>query len=680
VRGRLHAVMALARGALERGAATPLVWLGTSLAAIAVTLTAEALAHQPHRIHLLGLVSMVSFSTRLALVLGAGLSLLHAIRLGIERYRAGTGLRASTWVAALLAIVPTWDVAAFLTSGEAIRKHAYVAELRGLLFALLLTSYPLVWHWHALGVARWLERKPALARLAWWALGLSFLASVFFVISDSRLQAYGDFARYLVPPALVVASTLPFALVRSRPRLRWAALAIGLVLAVGPTALDDRLLDRGRTALLARSVPARLLWQQLGRAKPVHPGLDLLAQRGAPCAPPRRPESTQPAPHAPPKNVLLIGIDAMRGDFVGRAIGSTAVTPNLTSWSRSALVFTRAITPQPRTKMALAALAYGMEPMATIAAPPSTPHLLGLMPRHTAHQLYVFPEYLRGVDPLDGPHTRFLDETDAATDALLQGLRAHGERGLFAWVHYIAPHLPHVDRLGLHLAPPPVGPYAAEVSEVDRSLARVFAELKARGLADQTLIVVYSDHGYSLGEGGYYGYWSHLHRPSVNVPLMVSGPGVTPGVSRSIATLIDIAPTVLERVGIELPETMSGISLLAQPRSPRTSYVAETHALAATIGPGVWQRLSLSELAAAHLRVSEQSGRFLPQLVAVDDRFQLKVSRITGSRELYALDDLHEEHELSLAHPDAVTRLLSVLARWNTSYAREAYCASRFGR
>jgi hypothetical protein len=672
--------MALARGAPGHGASTLSAWLATSLTAIAVTLTAELLAHQPHRISPLGLVSMVSFAARLALVLGVALALLHAVRLGIDRWRIGTGLWASTCLAALLAIAPTWDVAAFLTSGEAVRKYAHVGELRGLLFVVLLWSYPLVWHWHLLGVTRWLDRKPMLARPAWWALGLSFTAGVFFVISDSRLQAYGDFARYLLPPALVVVSTLPFTLVQSRPSLRWTAIVIGLVLALGPTTFDDRLLDRGRTAILSRSVPARLLLLQLGRAKPVHPGLDLLVQRNARCAPPARPPESRPSATPPPKNVLLIGIDAMRADFIGRSIGATAVTPNLKRWSHSALVFTHAVTPQPRTKMALGAITYGMEPMATIAAPATTPHLMSLMPRRTAHQLYVFPEFMRGVHPLDGPHTRFVDQTEATTDALLQALRAHGEQGLFAWVHYIAPHLPHVDRLGLNLAPPPLGPYAAEVSEVDRSLARVFAELRARGLAEQTLIVVYADHGYSLGEGGHWGYWTHLHRASVNVPLMIAGPGIAPGTTRSIATLIDIAPTVLELVGIEPPATMSGIDLLAQTRSPRTSYVAETHPLAATIGPGDWERLSLAELAAAHLRVSEQSGRFLPQLVAVDDRFQLKLSRITGSRELYALDDIHEEHELSLARPDAVARLSGVLARWNSSYAREAYCASRFGR
>jgi arylsulfatase A-like enzyme len=109
--------------------------------------------------------------------------------------------------------------------------------------------------------------------------------------------------------------------------------------------------------------------------------------------------------------------------------------------------------------------------------------------------------------------------------------------------------------------------YYGMVAQLDHAVGRVLDVLDERGLADDTLVIVTSDHGEFLGEHqlifkGPFGYDSLLR-----VPLLVRGPGVDAGrvVTDPVGT-IDLAPTILDAAGIETPGWMEGRSLAAQPR------------------------------------------------------------------------------------------------------------------
>ncbi len=107
--------------------------------------------------------------------------------------------------------------------------------------------------------------------------------------------------------------------------------------------------------------------------------------------------------------------------------------------------------------------------------------------------------------------------------------------------------------------------YKGEISYTDSELGRLFAALKARGEFDNTLLVLTSDHGEGLGEHGYwFDHGTYLYDAELSVPLVVRFPSAA-NAGRKIASqvrLIDIAPTVLEALGLENHEKMSGISLL----------------------------------------------------------------------------------------------------------------------
>jgi iduronate 2-sulfatase len=103
--------------------------------------------------------------------------------------------------------------------------------------------------------------------------------------------------------------------------------------------------------------------------------------------------------------------------------------------------------------------------------------------------------------------------------------------------------------------------YYASVAFMDEQVGRIVNELERLGLRDSTAIVFASDHGYHLGE---HGFWqkSNLHEEVTRVPLIMSVPGFKPGRSKSMTELADIFPTLSELAGLEIPATVQGKSLV----------------------------------------------------------------------------------------------------------------------
>ena len=123
--------------------------------------------------------------------------------------------------------------------------------------------------------------------------------------------------------------------------------------------------------------------------------------------------------------------------------------------------------------------------------------------------------------------------------------------------------------------------YYATVTFMDQQLGRVIDELERLGLRETTVIVFTSDHGYHLGE---HHLWqkSNLHEEVTRVPLIISVPGNTPGRSSSIVELVDIYPTLCELMGVPIPGTVQGASLVEIFDKPSTKI--KTHALSINRG------------------------------------------------------------------------------------------------
>jgi tetratricopeptide (TPR) repeat protein len=156
---------------------------------------------------------------------------------------------------------------------------------------------------------------------------------------------------------------------------------------------------------------------------------------------------------------------------------------------------------------------------------------------------------------------------DRVVDLGLEWLEAGDGRPFFAWLHFYDPHIPY--------GPPEPyatrfagrgtsGLYDGEIAFTDAQIGRVFDWLETRGFAENTVIVVVGDHGESLGEHGEKEHGYYVYDATVKVPLIVRVPdGELEGirVPTQVRT-IDVLPTVLDLVGVEVPERIHGQSLV----------------------------------------------------------------------------------------------------------------------
>lgn len=116
--------------------------------------------------------------------------------------------------------------------------------------------------------------------------------------------------------------------------------------------------------------------------------------------------------------------------------------------------------------------------------------------------------------------------------------------------------------------------YYAAVSFVDAQIGRVLDALERLKLAENTIVVLWSDHGYHLGEHN--GIWQKrtLFEESAGAPLIIRRPGAVGNgtASRGIVEFIDIYPTVALAAGLTLPARLSGRSLLPLLEAPQRAW------------------------------------------------------------------------------------------------------------
>ena len=129
--------------------------------------------------------------------------------------------------------------------------------------------------------------------------------------------------------------------------------------------------------------------------------------------------------------------------------------------------------------------------------------------------------------------------------------------------------------------------YAACVSYADAQVGRVMAELDRLGLRENTIVVLWGDHGYKLGDHGLWCKHTNLELDT-RVPFIVSAPGFEKNKrSNALVEMVDVFPTLAKLTGGEVPESCDGKSLepvLAKPDEKFRDFAVSRYPRGSIIG------------------------------------------------------------------------------------------------
>lgn len=321
-----------------------------------------------------------------------------------------------------------------------------------------------------------------------------------------------------------------------------------------------------------------------------------------------------------PRNVVLVTIDTLRADHLGVYGYARATSPAIDALARESTVFESALATCTSTGPATASLLTGthrawhrvlangwvLADRVQTLAEVLQAHGYRTAARIANATLGADLGFAQGFDDFampaallqEGPGQFGGAPLVAEVEPLVQKL---GAGPFFLWLHFMDPHGPYfpppeyqarfspddyrwpdehdlpisTSNFGLGVIPAyqrverRAAPadyrarYDAEIRYVDDHVAAVVRVLRAHGLLDGAIVVLAADHGESLGEHRYY--FQHgwfLSDEMLRVPLLVRGPGVPAGrrVRASVST-VDVAPTVLDLVGLPPVADMEGRSL-----------------------------------------------------------------------------------------------------------------------
>jgi arylsulfatase A-like enzyme len=317
-----------------------------------------------------------------------------------------------------------------------------------------------------------------------------------------------------------------------------------------------------------------------------------------------------------PRQTVLITIDSLRDDHVGRRAGGASLTPEIDRLRADGVRFTDAVTSATTTMASHASMLTGLRPhrhglqgndggldpaVATLGA------LLRARGVRTGAVVssYVlrseggglaagFEDYDESFDAAEESRSGQRVKNPATTTRVaLEWVRHHQGESFFLWVHYFPPHgpytppaefltnedaarpaaarerlevstqnyergkLPKYQRIeGVSEAAAYRARYAAHVRYVDRHVGQFLAGLRELGVYERALVIATADHGESLGERGWYFCHGNLvYAEQSQVPFVAKWPASAhrAGLTSGVPVeLVDVAPTVLAFFGLAL--------------------------------------------------------------------------------------------------------------------------------
>jgi arylsulfatase A-like enzyme/Flp pilus assembly protein TadD len=279
--------------------------------------------------------------------------------------------------------------------------------------------------------------------------------------------------------------------------------------------------------------------------------------------------------------VILISIDTLRSDHLPMYGYDRVSTPNIDALRGDGILYERAYSHCPLTLPSHSSIMTGLLPSehgvrdnTGYRLEPSTPTLAELLKKNgyqTAAAVSAF--VLRRESGIARGFDFYDDDVEAlgqrATIGAVQRdgkltiqsaerwLEGKTEKPFFLWVHMYEPHTPYAPPEPFASQYP--NKYDGEIAYADALVGELIADLKARGVYDDAMIVLLSDHGEGLNDHGEEEHGVFLYREAIQVPLVVKLPK-SARKGKSVAApvqLIDVFPTILTQTETTAPARRS---------------------------------------------------------------------------------------------------------------------------
>jgi arylsulfatase A-like enzyme/Tfp pilus assembly protein PilF len=274
-------------------------------------------------------------------------------------------------------------------------------------------------------------------------------------------------------------------------------------------------------------------------------------------------------------NVLVVTIDTLRADYVG-AYGSTrSVTPTIDRLAREGLRFDTTHTHVPLTLPSHTSILTGTYPFTSgvrdngsfrfdgkrptlatqlKAAGYATAAFVGafvLDARFGLNAGFDLYDDRYGARPVGGELSLLERPAEQVIAPAIKWVSQHPRNtAWFVWVHLYDPHDPY-DPPEPYRSRYTTDRYSGEIAYADAQLGVLLDSLGRGGQLEKTLVVVASDHGESLGEHGERTHGLFAYESTLRVPLVMwAPPTITPGTYIPPARLVDVAPTILDLLGV----------------------------------------------------------------------------------------------------------------------------------
>lgn len=363
-------------------------------------------------------------------------------------------------------------------------------------------------------------------------------------------------------------------------------------------------------------------------------------------------------------NFLFISVDALRPDHLGFNGYERPTSPNIDAFAETAVRFENTYAQSTRSIRSMSSMMTGLYPseirygreIEWTSLDPSNVTLaerlearrwqtaasIGSTYFERSHGFFQgFGEVLQRED---------ISRTGAAQNGLqmLERMRDAG-RPWMLWIHLMnvhSPYLPHgrTSRFGSEL----IDNYDEEIVLADEQVGEILEALERHELADDTVVVMFSDHGEAFGEHGVFGHTTTLYEEELRALLLVRAPGIEPRDVSERVGLIDTYATVLNLARLDVDRPVASHSLVPLMLGQPSSGHEADRELIAEILP---------------------DGRFPYDRKAIlRGRYKLHWWVREGRYQLFDLEeDPEERRDLSASEAETADELLGLLRSWTSN-------------